>query len=80
MSFCSWVAWLKYVTKSYIKETGNFLEMLKNLCNIPSNAILVTAYVAGPYPSMPHDADLQALFDLQSCEFRRNDRQRNPIY
>ena len=54
--------------------------MLKNLCNIPSNAILVTAYVACPYPSMPHDADLQALFDLQSCECRRNDRQKNPIY
>ena len=26
--------------KSYIKDTGGFLEKLKNLGNIPSNAIL----------------------------------------
>ena len=26
--------------KSYIKDTGDFLEKLKNLGNIPSNAIL----------------------------------------
>ena len=29
--------------KSYIKDTGDFLEKLKNLGNILSNAILVTA-------------------------------------
>ena len=33
--------------KSYIKDTGDFLEKLKNLGNIPSNAVLVTANVVG---------------------------------
>ena len=48
--------------KSYIKYTGDFLEKLKNLGNIPSNAMLVIADVVGLYPSVPHDADLQALY------------------
>ena len=33
--------------KSYIKDTGDFLEKLKNLGNIPSNAVLVTANFVG---------------------------------
>ena len=37
--------------KSYIKDTGDFLEKLKNLGNIPSNAILVSADVVDLYPS-----------------------------
>ena len=49
--------------KSYIKDTSDFLENLKNLGNIPSNAILVTADVVALYPSIPHDAGLQALFE-----------------
>ena len=49
--------------KSYIKDTGDFLEKLKNLGNTPSNAILVTADVVGPYPSIPHEAGLQALYE-----------------
>ena len=48
--------------KSHIKDTDDFLEKLKNLGNIPSNAILVTADVVGVYSSIPHDAGLQALF------------------
>ena len=35
---------------SYIKDTGDFVEKLKNLGNIPSNPILVTADVVGPIP------------------------------
>ena len=49
--------------KSYIKDTGDFLEKLKNLGNILSNAILVTADVVGLYPSIPHDAGLQDLYE-----------------
>ena len=49
--------------KSYIKDTGDFLQKLTNLGIIPSNAILVTANVVGLYPSIPHDAGLQALFE-----------------
>ena len=45
--------------KSYIKDTGDFLEKPKNLDNIPSNAILVTADVVGLYPSIAHDAGFQ---------------------
>ena len=49
--------------KSYVKDTSDFLEKLKNLGTIPSNAILVTADVVGLYPSIPHDAGLQALYE-----------------
>ena len=49
--------------KSYIKVKGDFLEKLTNLGNIPFNVILVTANVVGLYPSIPHDAGLQALFE-----------------
>ena len=49
--------------KSYIKVKGDFLEKLTNLGNIPFNVILVTANVVGLYPSIPHDAGLQALYE-----------------
>ena len=49
--------------KSYIKDTGDFLEKLKALGDIPPNAILVTADVVGLYPSIPHDAGLKALYE-----------------
>ena len=35
----------------------------KNLGNIPSNVIIVTVDVVGLYPSVPHDAGLQALYE-----------------
>ena len=50
--------------KSYIKDTSDFLEKLKNLGNIPSNAMVVTADVVGLYLSIPHDAGLQVLHEL----------------
>ena len=52
---------LKSVMKSgesYIKDSGDFIEKLKNLKSIPPNAILVTADVVGLYPSIPHNAGL----------------------
>ena len=49
--------------KARNKDTGDILEQLKNLGNIPSNAILVTPNVVGLYPSIPHNVGLQALYE-----------------
>ena len=46
---------------SYIKDTGDFLEKLRALGEIPKGAILVTADIAGLYPSIPHDEGLKVL-------------------
>ena len=48
---------------SYAKGTQDFLEKLKHLGKVPSNAILVTADVVGLYPSIPHEAGLEALYE-----------------
>ena len=51
-------------SRSYVKHTQEFLEKLKYLDKVPSNAILVTANVEGLlYPSIPHKAGLEALYD-----------------
>ena len=47
--------------ESYIKDTGDFLNKIKNINAIPENAILVTGDVVGFYPSIPHQAGLEAL-------------------
>ena len=47
--------------RSYVKDTQDFLEKIKHLGNVPSNAILVTADVVGLYRSISHDAGLKAL-------------------
>ena len=50
---------LKPVTqsgRSYIKDSGDFLKKMKNLGSLPENTIVV-----GIYPSIPHEAGLQAL-------------------
>ena len=41
--------------KTYIKDTGDFLEKLKNLVNNSSNAILVTADVVDLYFCILHN-------------------------
>ena len=38
--------------RSYVKDTQDFLEKLKHLGKVPSNAILVTADVVGLYASI----------------------------
>ena len=38
---------------SYIKDSGDFLKKIKNVGNIPENAISVTADVVGLYPNIP---------------------------
>ena len=40
--------------KLYIRDSGNFLEKIKNVSTLPENTILVTADVVGLYPSIPH--------------------------
>ena len=49
--------------KSYVKDTGDFLEKIKSLGRIPEDAFLVTAVIAGLCPSIPHDAGLKALYE-----------------
>ena len=46
---------------SYIKDSGDFIRKIKNLTDISEGAILVTADVVGLYPSIPHEAGLEAL-------------------
>ena len=46
---------------SYIKDSVDFLRKIKQIGNLPENSILVTADVAGLYPSIPHELDLKAL-------------------
>ena len=50
--------------RSYIKDSGDFLKKMKNLGSLPENAILVTGDVFGLYPSIPHEAGLQALEEI----------------
>ena len=47
--------------KSYIKDTADFLDKLKDLGQVPEGAILVTADVVGLYPSIPHTEGLEVL-------------------
>ena len=47
--------------ESYIKDTGDFLEKLKTVGEIPKETFLVTADVVGLYPSIPHDGGLEVL-------------------
>ena len=46
---------------SYIKDSGDFLKKIKNIGKIPEGALLVTADVIGLYPSISHEAGLEAL-------------------
>ena len=47
--------------KSYIRDSGHFLERINNINTLPENAMLVTADVVGFYPSIPHEAGFIAL-------------------
>ena len=46
---------------SYIKDSGDFLKKIKSIGKIPDGSILVTADVIGLYPSISHEAGLEAL-------------------
>ena len=56
---------------SYIKDLNDFMHKIKDLKDIPNNALLVTADVVGLYPSFPHEAGLQALKKVSE---RRKDK------
>ena len=57
---------------SYIKDSGDFIKNLKNIDYIPQDVIMVTAHVIGLYPSIPHDAGLEAL--RKALDNRENKR------
>ena len=46
-------------SRSYIKDSCDFIKKIKNISTIPKDSILVTADVVGLYPSIPHEAGLQ---------------------
>ena len=50
--------------KSYIRDSGHFLEKIKNISTLPENSALVTADVVGLYASIPHQAGLSALKEV----------------
>ena len=47
--------------KSYTKDSGDFINKIKNLQNISEGAILVTANVVGLYPGILHKGGLNVL-------------------
>ena len=49
------------LAKSYIKDTGNFLNKLKEPGRVLQNSLLIKVDVAALYPSIPHEDGLQAL-------------------
>ena len=46
---------------SYMKDSGDFIEKIKRISNIPGNAILVMTDVVQSDPSIPHELFLKAL-------------------
>ena len=57
---------------SYIKDSNDFINKIKNLKNIPSNSILVTADVVGLYPSTPHESGLNAIKEALENRARKS--------
>ena len=57
---------------SYIKDSGDFIEKIKRISNIPDDAILVMADVVGLYPSILHELGLKALEALEEAPGKRD--------
>ena len=51
-------------SKSYIKDSADFIRKIKDTQYIICNAILLTADVIELYPSIPHDSRLKALKNI----------------
>ena len=49
------------IGKSYIKDSGCFINKIKNLQNILEDAVLVTADLVGLYPIIPHEVGLNTF-------------------
>ena len=45
----------------YIRDSGHFLIKIEGVGEIPKNTLLVKSDVVGLYPSIPHEAGLNAL-------------------
>ena len=53
-------------SRSYIKDSSNFIKKLKKIKEVPKGASMVTAKVVGLYPSISHG--LEALrITLDDC-------------
>ena len=47
--------------RSYIKDTNDFLRKLRDLPDLPEDAIFCTIDVVGLYPNIPHEEGLEAM-------------------
>ena len=64
---------LDHYLKPIMEEGWSYIkDMVQNMKNIPQDSILVTADVVGLYPSMPHNAGLEALEDAFDCRQNKN--------
>ena len=61
-------------SRSYIKDSGDFIKKIKDIGTIPKDSILVTAGVIGSYPSIPQEAGLTALKPLRVILIKRFNR------
>ena len=57
---------------SYIRDSNDLINKIKNLKNIPSNSILVIADVVGLYPSIPHELGLNAIKEKLENKARKS--------
>ena len=48
-------------SRSYIKDSNEFIKKLKEIKEVPKDAIMVTAVVVGLCPSIPHNVGLETL-------------------
>ena len=46
---------------SYIQDSGDFIDQMKRIGNVPKGSFLVTADVVSLYPSLPHKEGILAL-------------------
>jgi hypothetical protein len=51
-----------YKTKSYIRDTQDFIKKIKDIGPIPDNALLVTLDVTSLYTNIPNEDGLQSIF------------------
>ena len=59
---------------SYIRDSNDIINKIKNLKNILSYSILLTADVAGLYPSISHESGLNAIKETLENRARKSVR------
>ena len=65
---------------SYIKDSGDFIEKIKRISNIPDDAILVMADVVGLYPSILYELGFKTLEALEEAPGKRDPIQISTFY